>query len=101
TAAGDLDKVRALQLLDELADPRLAHAHVGGEPFLAREATVVVPGVMQKHRIGDLRSKAQRAIFQDEIRNLGEPAASNGIVGRQLDIALSENIANVSRLRWH
>src|SRR5207244_503914 len=70
SASGDLDEVCALQLLDELADARLAHAHVGGEPLLTGEAAVVVPGVMQEHRIGDLRAEAQRAVFENEIWDL-------------------------------
>src|SRR3954449_7143257 len=57
--ASDLDEVRFLQLLDEFADSRLAHAHVGAEPFLTRETTLVMPRVMQKHRIGHLRAEAQ------------------------------------------
>jgi hypothetical protein len=40
-------------------------------------------------------------MLENEIGNLGEAAADDRIVRRQFDIALSENIADVSRLRWH
>src|SRR6266568_9698703 len=66
-SAGDLNESCPLQLLDELAHARLAHTHVGGEPLLTRKTTVVVPGVMQEHRIGDLRTKAQLAILENKI----------------------------------
>src|SRR5437016_6047950 len=78
----DFDKLCSLQLLNELTDARLAHPHVGREPFLAGEATVVVPGVMQEHGIGDLRTEAEVAILENEIGNLGEPTTDNGIVCR-------------------
>ena len=99
--AGDLDEIGFLQLLDEFADARLAHAHVGGEPILTGEAAVVVPGVMQEHRIGDFGAEAQFGIFQNEIGDLGKPAARNRIVRGELDVAISENVADVARLRRH
>src|SRR6266851_9238555 len=84
----DLDQAGCLQLLDELVHPRDAHAHVVREPVLARKATVVVPSEMQEHRISDLGTQAESPVTQDEIRHLCEPAASDGIAGRQLDVAL-------------
>ena len=40
-------------------------------------------------------------MFEDEIRNLSEAASRNRIIGCKLDISFSENITDVSRLRWH
>src|SRR5947209_656061 len=59
----DFDKLRALQFFDELADPRLAHAHIGREPLLTGEATVVMPGIMQEHGVCDFCTEAELAIL--------------------------------------
>src|ERR1700722_12802093 len=72
-SAGDLNETCRLQLLDEFADARLAHAHVFGEPLLPRKAAVIVPGVVQKHRIGDFSAEAEVAVFENEIWDLREP----------------------------
>jgi hypothetical protein len=100
-ATGDLNEARPFQLLDELADPRLAHAHVAREPLLAGKATVVVPGVVQEHGIGDFGAQAQLRVLEDEIWYLREAAAHNWVVGRELDIAFTQNVADWSRLWGH
>src|SRR5712692_11810702 len=87
--AGDPDEAGGLQFLDELVHPRDAHAHVMRQPILAGEATVVVPGEMQEHRISDLGTQAESPVTQDEIRHLREPATSDGIAGRKFDVALA------------
>ena len=63
------------------------------------EATVIVPGEMQEHRIGYLGAETERTIAEDEIRDLCEPTTCDGIVGRQFDVPLPKNIANGAALR--
>src|SRR5579884_630971 len=100
-AAGDLDEAGRLEFLDELADARLAHAHVDCESFLAWEAPIVMPAVVDEHGIGDLRTEAEVCFLQYEIWDLRKPAAHDWIVGRQLDVALSQDVADGSRAWWH
>src|SRR5260370_127576 len=93
--AGDPDEAGSLQFLDELVHPRDAHAHVMRQAILAGEATVVVPGEMQEHRIGNLGAQAEGAIAENEIRHLGKPAAGDGILRRQLDVAVPQRRSDV------
>lgn len=60
-----------------------------------------MPSVMEKHGIRDLRPEAKIGVFEDEIGNLCKPAADDRVVCRELDIALSENVADASRLWRH
>jgi hypothetical protein len=99
--AGNLDEPACLQLLDVFVYPRDAHAHVAGKPFLAGKAAVVVPSEMQEHRVRDLGPEADVGIAQDEIGNLGKAAARDRIIRCELDVAFSENVADVTRLLWH
>jgi hypothetical protein len=69
--------------------------------LLTGEATVVVQMRNAEHRVCDFRRKAALAILENEIGNLRESAANDWVVGRQLDIALSKNVPDVSRLGWH
>ena len=97
----DLDESRHLQLFDELADTRLAHPHVGGQSLLSGKTVIVVPGVVEKHRVCDFGTKTQARIFENEIRDLREASAHDGIVCREFDIAFSDDVADVTRLRRH
>src|SRR6266851_2233461 len=66
------------------------YAHVLRQPVLSRKAEIVVPRIAQKHGVGDLRANRDLRIFQNEIRDLGEPSACNRVARRELDIALDD-----------
>src|ERR1700688_1753448 len=74
------------------------HAHVCGQRLLTGKAVIVVPSIVQEHRIGDFGSKAEVGIFENEIGDLRKSSAHNRVVCRQLDVSLSQDVADVSAL---
>jgi hypothetical protein len=89
TAARDFDETCRLQFLDEFAHSGLAHAHVRGQALLTGEATVIVPGIVQKHRVRYFSTEAELAVFKNEIRDLCKATANNRIIRGELDVALA------------
>ena len=87
----DRHQTGGFQFGDQLGDTRPGHAHVLRQPVLSRKTGIVVPGVAQKHGVGDLGANGDIRVFQDEIRDLGKTVLQHGIDRVQLQILLLED----------
>ena len=97
----DFQQLRRLKLLKVGPDAAIRGAHVLGQLDLPRKAGVVVPGVLEQHRIGELGANRDVLLGEDEVRDLGEAVARDRIGPDDLDVAFLENIADVARLEFH
>src|SRR5580698_6998281 len=70
----DFNQSGSLQLFHKFVDPRTAHGHVFGKAILPRKTLVIVPSIVQKHRIGYLRTWTKRVVFKNEVRKLCKSA---------------------------
>src|SRR5439155_9171675 len=63
----------SLQLSHVLADHVLARLHIVAEAPIAREATLLLPGVAQEDRVEELGVATQVSSVEDLLRDLDEP----------------------------
>ena len=81
----DCHHAGSFQFGDQLGHARTCHAHILRQPILPRKAGIIVPGVAQKHRIGDFCANRDFRVFQNEIRDLGKASLQHGIEAVQSD----------------
>ena len=67
-----IDEPLSLQLLDILVGRLPANADVIGEPLLAGEAKIIVPGVGDQSRIGHFGAHGNFLLTKDGIGHLGK-----------------------------
>ena len=87
SSLGHFQEAGILQLFEVGSHTTLPRPHVVGELLLAGKAGVVRPGVFQEHGIGELGADAQVLIGEDEVWDLGEAMARDGIGADDLDVA--------------
>jgi len=91
----DLQQFGRLKLLEVGADAAIGGPHILGELDLPRKAGVIAPGVLKEHRIGELGADGDVLFGEDEIRDLGEAMTRREIGADDLNVALSEDVADV------
>lgn len=101
TPLGDLQKLGRLKLFEIRAHAAIGSPHVVRKFDLSGEACVLVPGIFEEHRIGELSADRDVLLGEDEVRDLGEAMPSDGIGADDFDVALFDEIADVTRLRVH
>src|ERR1700731_5323900 len=91
----DLKELRGLKFLEISPDGAIRCSHVFGELNLPRKARIIVPCVFKQHGVRELGADGYLFLGQNEIRHLSEAMARDGIGTHNLDVAVSQNIADV------
>src|SRR5205814_1114955 len=94
----DCHQTGPFQFADQLSYSHPAHAHVLGQSVLAGKTKFVVPRVAQKHGVGDLGSRRNYRVFQNEIRDLGKASLQHGILRVELQVPLLEDFPDCLHL---
>ena len=87
SALGDLEKVRALQLIEVGPYASLPCSHVAGKCLLTGIDGIIGPGVFEQHGIGELGANGQLLVGEDEIRDHRESVARRRIGTNDFDVA--------------
>ena len=85
------DQAGAFQFPHKFGHAGAAHAHVLRQPILARKTGIIVPGIAQKHGVGDLGTNGEVGVFEDEIGDLGKTTTQHGIVRVQFEVLLLDH----------
>ena len=103
TALPDTDKLLLLQLLQVRSHASVGHAHVLRKPSLPREAIIILPSVLEKHGVSELRSRRQDGALENMIRDLGESSSRQEIGSPQNDVSFYQlrNRRQCTLLRLH
>ena len=101
TTLGDLQEAAPLQLLQVCTDAAVGGAHVFRKLDLPWKAGVVVPGILEKHRVSELSPDRYIFVGEHEVGDLGEAVPGDGIGTDEFNIAFFEDVANAPWLRVH
>ena len=86
-AAFNAEQPCSLELLHPSVDTSLGTANIFSESFLSRKTATVIPGILEKHRVRDLRSHTELCIFKNKIWNLREAPAKYWALRREFDVS--------------
>ncbi len=84
------DEAALTEFGDEVGDARDTQAHIRRQALLSREATVIVPRVREKHRVGQLGSDGEVRVAEQEIGNLRKASGGNRIEGVESNVLLKD-----------
>src|SRR5580704_11962838 len=89
-APPDGDELLPLQLLNVGVGAVSRYAHVHGEPLLARKTIILLPGILQQHRIHELRAWREPVADQHMVEHLRVPLYGKHVGALQNDIAVED-----------
>ena len=84
------DEAALTEFGDEVGDARDTHAHIRRQALLSWEATVIVPRVREKHRVGQLGSDGEVRVAEKEIGHLRKASGGNRIEGVESNVLLKD-----------
>ena len=96
----DLQQLHGFQLFEIRANAAFGCTHVLCEPNLSGKAGVVIPCVLEKHRVSELSADGDIFFGENEVRDLSEAMTGCKIGTNDFDIAFSENVADLAAIAY-